>query len=614
MRNGEPYKETGPLLVLAGPGTGKTFQLAKRVKYLIEEKAVPPVNVTVITFTSAAARNMRERISDSTRPDLFVSYENQPKMICTMHSLGHRILGENAGELGLGESIRVVDSDGLRDSLIGDAAQLAGFHRDDGQETAKCRQFGNCKASSLPKCAICEQYENILRSCCAVDHDDQILLACKALKRRPELLEKYRSCCRHLLVDEYQDINAGQFQLISLLSEGQRDGLFVVGDDDQSIYSWRGGSPEFIRNFAGDFGNEARIKHLQRSFRCHPHVLEGALSVVRKYDESRLPKGSFEYEAKEGAKIQIHDVASDQQEASVVKAIIQRVLPSRTVLVLLPHRGFSRSIVEELKKARIPFGAPVTIPGQGLPLISTLSQWLTDNSDSLSFRECLEALIANPQFGVPSRRSRKPEKLKEREVAYSRISALWKHVIEGNAGSLWAALETEKENDDLCSKAFSTFEQLLVLKDSEHDPASFIAEVVKTLVPWKKTEELLREIDSWIEASGQMDSTGQTSAVQLMTLQGAKGLEAHVVCVVGIQEDVLPRSDSSDEGIAEQSRLMFVSMTRAIEELHLFHARKRSANVMLKPVYKKGKLPDIYPSRFIDSIPDAHKETKYHRA
>jgi DNA helicase-2/ATP-dependent DNA helicase PcrA len=604
------YKMSGPLLLLAGPGTGKTYQLAKRIKYLVEEGKIAPENITVITFTVPATRNMYERISDVSKSDLYVPREKQPKMICTMHSLGYRILREKAHDLGLDEDVRVVYSDRLRDILVRDAAQLAGFQRDDGEETAKCRQFGNCTPSDERKCKICRKYREILNSCSAVDYDDQILLACKILKEDSELLEKYRSYCRHLLVDEYQDINAGQFELIYLLSEGQREGLFVVGDDDQSIYSWRGGSTKFIRNFEEDFNG--KIKPLQKSFRCRPHVLEGAISVVKKYDKNRLLKDEFEYEVEVGDKIQIHNVPSDKREANIIRKIIERVLPSRTVLILLPHRGFAQAIVKELRKARVQYRAPLTLPGEGLPLVSVLSQWLRNDSDSLSFRECLEAFIDNPKYGIPSKRSRKFEKLEERENAFSKISNLWRHVIEKDVNSFWKGLESEKDNHELYSKAFSAFAQLRSLNDSENEPANFIAEIVNTLVPWRKTRTFLDEIDSWVEISGELSSMTRSGGVQLMTLQGAKGLEADIVCVVGLEEGILPRSDSSTEDIVEQSRLMFVSMTRAIEGLHIFHARKRAGNIMFRSIYREGK-PDIQRSRFIDSIPDEHKEIKYHR-
>jgi len=614
----ELHKLEGPILLLAGPGTGKTYGLAKRIKYLVEERNIDPTNITVITFTAAAARNMHERISDVSKKELCIPHEKQPHMICTMHSLGYRIVREKAPELGLKEDVQVVYSDRLRDIIVKDAAQLAGFHRDNGKEVAKCRQFGKCNPSNNKKCKICEQYQKILRGCSAIDYDDQILLACKILREDSELLKKYRLYCRHLLVDEYQDINAGQFELICLLSEGQREGLFVVGDDDQSIYSWRGGSPEFIRKFKEKehFGSKAQIKFLQKSFRCHPHILEGAMGVVSKYDKNRIDKGKFEYETTKGPEIEIHNVPSSEKEAILVQAIVKRVLPSRSVLVLLPHRGFISAIAEKLRKVRIRYSAPLTFPGKGLPLVSILSQWLTDNSDSLSFRECLEAFIDNPNSGIPSRRSRKPERLKERDDAILKISKLWNYVIDGSVNSFWEALELRKNNEELYETVFSAFDRIRTLNSNQNDLASFVSEIIEKLVPWKKTKNFLEEVDSWVEISGQMSDVQRKPEVQLMTLQGAKGLEADIVCVIGLEEGTLPKKDTSLQDLAEPSRLMFVAMTRAVEELHLFYARKRSGAIMFRQIYQKGKLPDIQPSRFIKAIPLKHvkrgKET-YHR-
>ncbi len=610
----ELHKLPGPLLLLAGPGTGKTYQLAKRIKYLVEEENVSPQNITVITFTNTAARNMHERISDVSNSRLYVPPEKQPKMICTMHSLGSRILGEKGSELGLSENIRVVSTDKLRNILVGDAAQLAGFKRDDGEETARCRQFGNCSPSDNRKCKICEEYQNILRKCSAVDHDDQILLACRVLKEDTALLQKYRSYCEHLLVDEYQDINAGQFELIYFLSKGQREGLFVVGDDDQSIYSWRGGSPKFIRRFGEHFGNEAQIKSLKKSFRCRRHILEGAKSVVRKYDKTRLSKGQIEHKEEEAGKIVIHNVASDQKEAYLVRSIVERVIASERILILLPYRAFSEGIVAELRRARIRYSAPPVLPGEGLPLISTLYQWLRDNSDSLAFRESLDAYINNPDSRIPSAKVKMPKKLEERENALLKISLLWKYFKIGKINSFWKAIESNKENDELYSKSFCAFERLRVLNEAQRDPASFIAEVVRIIVPWKKTKAFLDEIQLWVETSREIDGRAVGRVVQLVTLQGAKGLEADVVCIVGLEEGTLPKSGLSREDMAEQSRLMFVSMTRAIKELHLFHARKRSAAKVYRPIYKRGEQPDIEGSRFLDVIPDEHKEIKYHPA
>jgi len=613
MSNDDLHTIPGPALLLAGPGTGKTFRLAKRIKYLVEELSVPPAEITVITFTAPAAKNMRDKISDETRPELYLPYHSQPKAITTMHSLGYRVLRENAADLGLTETLNVVPDDYLRSVLIGDAAQLAGFRRDDGKNTARCRQFGACQPDEgNPKCITCQKYKDILRSCSAVDYDEQILLACSFLKANPDILARYKASSRHLLVDEYQDINPAQHELISLLSEGQREGLFVVGDDDQSIYSWRGGSPEFIRHFKADFAPDATVTQLLTSYRCHRHVLQGAMRVVEEFDSARLPKGEFEYETEDGLKIQIHNAPSDEKEAIAVRRVIEGALPSQDVLVLYPHRQFAKAIIDVLRVAQIPFSAAASMPGSGLPLIATLNTWLRTPDDSLSFRRCLQAFFERPASGVPSSRVRKREKIEERERAFRLISDLWQDVLTGDSASLWDALRA-RQNQASYALASTAFTTLLTLFKDEASLQAFSGKVAEILAPWSNITEFLSEATSWVELGSQGATFGQPPNVRIMSLQAAKGLEAKVVCVLGLEDGTIPR-EGNVESLAEQSRLFFVSMTRAINELHLFHARKRSGAIVYRRIYRKGEPPDIRRSRFIDAIPDINAEEVFHRA
>ena len=166
----------------------------------------------------------------------------------------------------------------------------------------------------------------------------------------------------------------------------------------------------------------------------------------------------------------------------------------------------------------------------------------------------------------------------------------------------------------LYKMVFDKFSEVLALYDNTNDPASFVAQIINTLVPWKQTPGFLKEVDSWVDASVLFSSRNQGADIQLMTLQGAKGLEAKVVCVIGLEDGIMPRGDADENTLAEASRLMYVSMTRAIEELHLFHARKRSGDLIFRSPYKKGGPPDINRSRFLDHVPNEHKEEKYHSA
>jgi len=608
------HKAVGPVLLLAGPGTGKTHQLALRIKFLVEENNVDPGQITVITFTAAAAANMRARISDATQPELFLDSGCQPGRIRTMHSLGLSIIRENAGLLSLPESLSLVHSDVARSILLGDAAQLTGYTRDDAQDTMTCRQHGDCnRDDSSPKCAICDAYRKLLNACNAIDYDDQILLACRLLREKSDLSAKYRVQSLHLLVDEYQDINAGQFELIKALSEGQTEGLFVVGDDDQSIYSWRGGSPKFIRKFEEHFGQRAKVLSLRTSRRCHRNILEGALAVVKVYDKNRRDKGNVDYVKPDGPPIHVHSVASDKREAAAVCQVIKDALPSREVLVLVPTRKHGALITERLRRARIPYVAPDPLPGAGLPLLERLAAWLQNENDNLALRECVESIMNNSQSPVPSKRVRKAEKKAEREEQYKQISDLWRTVLAGSR-SLWEVLASAGGSDEELVSCIRKQCKRLRLRYKQDNVPGLLWRAAQSLEPWRKTDALIDEVETWVNRFVESPTAGSGTQVRIMTLQGAKGLEADVVCVVGLEQGTLPRDGTWGDELAEQSRLMYVSMTRARTDLHLFHARTRSGAVSFKQIHGKSGSHTLPRSPFLDAIPKKRSEEAYHPA
>jgi len=180
--SGELHTAPGPVLLLAAPGTGKTYQLALRMKHLVEGRSIPPEEITVITFTRAAAREMRSRISNPEEEKLYIPPELQPHNICTMHSLGYSIINSKPSNLGLSIPINVVDPDRSGKLLLKDAAQLIGLQRSEAEATAICRRDGECQPSNEDKCRICECYKALLRACNAIDYNDQILLACELLE------------------------------------------------------------------------------------------------------------------------------------------------------------------------------------------------------------------------------------------------------------------------------------------------------------------------------------------------------------------------------------------------------------------------------------------------
>jgi superfamily I DNA/RNA helicase len=215
---------------------------------------------------------------------------------------------------------------------------------------------------------------------------------------------------------------------------------------------------------------------------------------------------------------------------------------------------------------------------------------------------------------VPSAQARTPEKRQQREAALGLVSALWTLILDGKAGSLWEAIEISESRDALYGSMKAALQALLDHSGDRNGTEQFLGAMAHHLVPWKRVPDFLSEVGSWVRALDESSQSSTGSSVRLMTFQAAKGLEAKVVCVMGLEEGVIPRGSDSDD-IAEQSRLLFVSMTRAVSELHLFHARKRASNVMLRNVFKgESGRPDIAPSRFLDAICSEHIERTYHRA
>lgn len=607
----ECHELGGPVLLRAGPGTGKTFRLGRRIKHLVEERQLDPQSVAVITFTVAAAVSMRAAISQPGQPALFLEPAQQPRMVRTMHSLGHGIICSVAPRLGLTTPVSVLRSDFMRDVLAGDAAQLAGYDRSARGAATECRQMGDCQPGAAPKCDVCNWYQRILRACNAVDHDDQILLACYLLSTNAGLLAEYRSRCRHLLVDEHQDINAGQFRLISLLSEGQRDGLFAVGDDDQSIYSWRGGSPEFVRRFQEDFGAECKVEPLLHSYRCPEAILESATKVVKTYDPAYSQKGEFTYGAPGAEKVVVHTVPSAKREAIEVRRIAERAWPAREVLILIPHRGFLFFIAQELQSARIQYVGPETLGGQGFPMLERLGAWLHDETDSLALRECMEAVLNGSRLGLPSPRVRKAERIAERDQAFSQVSRLWQEVVaEGRP--LWDCLRSHRGDHEIPGRLCDDLERLRAA--GQESPAALAAAAVERLEPWRNTEDMLGEIEGWVRRSPADVGLSSPGMVRIMTFQGAKGLEADVVCALGFEEGVHPRKGVTGARLAEAARLTYVVMTRAKSELHLFYAKQRPAWMAFQSAHSADGAHTFKRSRFLEALPKAYVESVYHPA
>ncbi len=595
----------GPILVLAGPGTGKTHSIALRVKWLVETKGVSPDEITVITFTSEAAINMRHRLSDEEKQDVFMPREIQPAQISTMHSLGQQVIANNLNSLGLSERFKVIDSDSLRRLLFEDAAQLVGLERAKGRQALSRKQQSIALESGDELYPIGQINNAIVRACNAIDFDDQIAIACELLAGSPSLLAEYQKRARHLLVDEYQDINQGQFELIRLLTGNQADGLFAVGDDDQSIYSFRGGSPEYVRRFREHFGQKARIHLVSLFRRCPGAILRGAIGVVEELNPNRLRKAEPTFLSQIEDPIKILDSPSQEKEAEIIARKCSKVTPSHDVLILVPQLQFAKPLIAALRQRRVNYECRAIVRGEGLVILDTLADWLADTSANFQLRQCMQVLLEGESFGVPSDRVHKPERVAERDKLLSQVSSLWTKVIESKC-SLFESLKSTSGNSALLSELVRRLEELLSMNESP--PDNFLEVVGRVLRPWNKPRELFQEVSTWIDEVRGRSSSGQGS-VRIMSMRMAKGLEADYVFVVGLDENIFPRSGWGQEEVEEASRLLFVSMTRAEVELYLCHARKRS-----QAITQLSRSFGLKRSRFIDAIPRGFLKQIYIRA
>lgn len=608
----EAYKyDSGPVLLLAGPGTGKTWQIAQRIKFLISAKGASADEITVITFTSEAAKGMRAKLEEKGSNE-YIEPDNRPSHIFTMHSLGHQILSENLTKVGLKEDFSVVEDSRIREPIMRDAAILLGYTEKDAKEAFRDRTVANVQASEKSK-QIVKKYEEILRACNSIDHDDQINLACKLLKENEEILKKHSQNSKYLLVDEYQDINQGQYELIELLSKGSRTGLFVVGDDDQSIYSFRGGTPTFIRNFKKHFGSSSTIIQMRTSRRCPANVLECANSIVAKFDFQRLPKGNYTYTKADPGKVVVHDCPSDDREAEIIGAILKgdtesldlcdqcKQLPKRTYFILVPNKNYSKKIQQKLKHFGIAFDSKFGETNKGFSPFVLIKDWVSKSS-SFQTRQIIELLIESGAIeSLPNSKVKLEQKIDVRAKGLKDVASLWNKVITDHK-SFSETLEGEAKKNAVAKEVFEKLQELKLSYEKGKVP-DFLQKVTLYTKPWPSIDNFFDDISN---EAVRFRSHGPH--VRILTLQSSKGLQANLVFIIGLEEDAIPRKTSNDEALAEEARLFFVGMTRAEDQLHLFKCRKRTSASSYKATPN-----EIKQSRFLENFPADKHEKQFHQ-
>jgi DNA helicase-2/ATP-dependent DNA helicase PcrA len=622
----------GPLLILAGAGSGKTRVITYRIAYLIAERGVQPYNILAVTFTNKAAGEMRERVEHLLKDRGLAS----APLISTFHSLCVRILRRNIEALqeGYTRSFTIYDQDdslrlikacikdlGYDDKQLGHRAVQATIssakNRGEDAETYGARvEYGDEKRAAIAR--VFRLYEERLRNNNALDFDDLLIKAVQLLRRVPEVREYYNEKFRYILVDEYQDTNALQFALIRFLTEKQQN-ICVVGDEDQSIYKWRGADISNILNFEQHYPN-ARIIRLEQNYRSTQNILDVAGAVVRNNTER---KGKNLWTSNpSGERIRYYQAFDGDAEARFVAAKItdhRGEEPNIRAAVLYRTNAQSRVFEEALRRALLPYnivgGFSFYERAEVRDIISYLKLALNPH-DSIA----LMRVINSPPRGLGKQTLDEIERrAKDYSVSHwetisilteqpdglsSRaVSALknFRKIITDLVGITNNAGRSESPVSDVVKAAILDTGYANALKSENNEEAEArlenLQELVNAAVDYDEQEqEGLRDFIDHAALVSDVDQYKRDAAVTLMTVHSAKGLEFPLVFIVGMEDGLFPHSRAVKDPaeLEEERRLCYVAITRAERFLYVTHAMKRR-------VY--GEEMASEPSQFLNEMP-----------
>lgn len=590
--------ESCPTLVLAGPGAGKTYLLSDRVKKLLEMGIVND-QISVLTFGRDASQHMRNKLLDP-QGDFKIPYEKLPH-IATLNSLGLEILNLKPRVVGLKKTdLRIQVNETAKRLLFRDAAFMNNLDESKSHFSLDCKVRGDCEIGREGShCKVCNTYWQVMSACNYVDFDDQIIFANWILESEVDILDKFQSQATHLLVDEYQDINAAQFRLIKTLSSKSPDGLFVVGDDAQSIYSFRGADPSFILNFQENYAN-AITPSLAYSRRCPKQILEPAKKMLKKFYTEWKGPFNIEYHTDDTEPPTVHQLPSEKKEARMTAQVTaDAIREKKSVLILAPKKDFFPIISKTLNQYGIPHSSPTsplsTAVNKRLIVIQNLLNWVQLPNDSFLTRVAIEELLNHSLAKVPGAKKDKKcteDTIRKRILIETEIANLWINV--SRKADLFSVFKESKDISEELENLRSIMIRLLDLYNNNSDKdIEFISEFCASSGVWRKSLTFANDLRSIMKAISRENPTGFGS-VQLMTMRKAKGLQADVVVIVGLEDDIIPGMSNK---IEEEARLFYVSMTRAKEKLYLFHAFTRPRNISFGTgIINKDR------SKFLDAI------------
>ncbi len=619
----------GPLLVLAGAGSGKTRVITEKIAHLVREHGVSPKHIAAITFTNKAAREMRERVAK-----LLPGDAGEGLTVCTFHALGLRFLHLEHERAGLRRGFSVFDGDdalaqvrelaghGAKNDAVEALRQLVSRAKNDGLSPEQAQALAR-SPREREAAALYAHYQLRLQAFNAVDFDDLIRLPLQLLEGDDDLAAAWRERIRHLLVDECQDTNGAQYRLLKVLA-GTRGNLTCVGDDDQSIYAWRGANPENLDALARDYPS-LRVVKLEQNYRCAARILRAANALIANNPHAH-PKQLWS-RLDEGGPIRVWSCKDNESEAQRVAGEIDFLRQSRKLdpadfAILFRGGHQSRPLEKALQLLRVPYhltgGTAFLDRGEVKDLLAWL-RVLANPEDDAAF---LRAIGSPKREAGATTLTKLAELARHANLPLARAAmqtSLLKNLpARGAAGiaeftAILSRLRGEAERlppSDLCREVAERSGLLAALRAQCRGDADF-----------QRRKGHLDELADWFTSGRSPDappSAGSLAAqlallshadrgepgnaVRLMSLHAAKGLEFRCVFIVGCEDGTLPHEASLEEGrVEEERRLFYVGITRAKEALYLSHSRETK---------RWGGIEQRRPSRFLDELPaaDLHRD------
>ena len=618
-------KTDGPLLILAGAGSGKTTVLVSRTGYILSQSLAKPQEVLVLTFTNKAAKELKERVSHKLGAD------SKKVWAGTFHGWGLEFLKKNYKLAGLPQRFGLLDATDAR-SLIKDLLKERQHHAKASFDVELLQSIlSNQRAGKSVSPKIDESYLDMadwllpayiskMHSLGLIDFDGLILKPIELLKENPDLAASYKQRYKYIMVDEFQDTNKTQMDLVMSICNSQQN-LAVVGDDDQSIYGWRGAEIQNILGFPKLFKN-CEVVRLETNYRSTPQILEMANSIINRNDERHKKQLVPNPSANSGPLPEVFIYDNEEMECEEVNHLIldyhKKGIPFKDIAILFRSNSQGTLLEGYLKRNNIAYdmtGGPALIDRKEVRDVLAYIRTAISPNDI-----ALRRILNVPSRGIGDTSIHKLiDFQKAHELSFYASIRKWSQteIPEKTGGEINKFLDLINDFKSQLLNSPYRYEQLLPKFFANIGYQEYVQKSYKDKATaqrkWQLVEILGRILDSFVERSGKNEKTirefietlelrdsdddkeEQSDKVQLLTLHASKGLEYPIVILMGVDEGLLPH-ENLGHNIAEERRLFYVGVTRAKNELLLTRSRKRK---------RYGKWRDISPSRFLCEVPDS---------